>query len=159
MKFKKGQIEGVELRPFRKHIDDRGWLTELFRQDEVDPKLHPVMAYASVARQGVCRGPHEHAGQADFFCFIGPSTFKVVLWDNRKKSPTYENRMVIFAGEENPAAVLVPEGVVHAYLNIGGKDGLVINCPNRLFMGKERKEPVDEIRHEADPNTPFQVDF
>ena len=157
--FKKGPIEGVILRPFRKYLDERGWLAELFRQDELDPKLYPVMSYASLTRPGVCRGPHEHEGQTDYFCFLGPSTFKVVLWDNRKGIATFRNRMVVFAGEDNPSAVVVPEGVVHAYKNVGGKDGLVINLPNRLFMGPGRKEAVDEIRHEADPNTLFQVDF
>ena len=157
--FKKGPIDGVVIRPFRKHLDDRGWLAELFRQDEIDPKLYPVMTYASMTRPGICRGPHEHVEQADYFCFFGPSTFKIVLWDNRKRCPTFQNRMVVYAGEDNPALVIVPEGVVHAYKNVGGKDGLVINCPNRLFMGEERKKPIDEIRHEGDPNTPFNVDF
>ena len=61
-------------------------------------------------------------------------------------------------GEENPLFVLVPKGVVHAYKNVGKTDGLVINCPNRLYAGWERKEPVDEIRHEEDDGAPFRLD-
>ena len=34
------------------------------------------------------------------------------------------------------------------YQNIGDADGIVINCPNRLYSGAGRKEEVDEIRHE-----------
>ena len=58
----------------------------------------------------------------------------------------------------NPQTVVVPKGVVHAYQNIGEKDGIVINCPNRLYMGEKRGDSVDEIRHEDDPNTIFRMD-
>jgi len=34
----------------------------------------------------------------------------------------------------------------------------VINCPNRLYAGEGRREPVDEIRHEDDANTIFRMD-
>jgi dTDP-4-dehydrorhamnose 3,5-epimerase len=66
--------------------------------------------------------------------------------------------MVVVAGEDQPSIVIVPEGVVHAYKNIGDKDGLVINCPNRLFMGPGKKEPVDEVRYENDADSPFKVE-
>jgi hypothetical protein len=49
-------------------------------------------------------------------------------------------------------------GVAHAYRNVGSKEGIVFNCPNRLYRGRGTKEPVDEIRHEDDPRTPFQLD-
>jgi dTDP-4-dehydrorhamnose 3,5-epimerase len=155
--FVKGPIEGVTVRPLRKFVDDRGWLAELFRSDEVAPEFLPAMAYVSVAEPGVTRGPHEHADQADLFCFVGPSNFKLRLWDNRESSPTYGRSMTIYAGADSPASVLVPRGVVHAYRNVGSVPGTVINCPNRLYMGEGRREPVDEIRHEQDPDTPYTV--
>jgi dTDP-4-dehydrorhamnose 3,5-epimerase len=46
---------------------------------------------------------------------------------------------------------------VHAYQNVGEFDGIVINCPNRLYMGQGRSEQVDEIRHEDDPETIFRM--
>ena len=157
-RFKKGLIEGVEVRKIKKFVDERGWLAELFRTDEATPKLMPAMCYASISRPGVQRGPHEHVDQTDWFCFLGPSNFLVVLWDNRQASATFNHRMRFVVGEDDPAVVIVPEGVVHGYRNVGGKDGLVTNLPNRLFMGENRKQPIDEIRHEDDPNTIFQMD-
>jgi hypothetical protein len=41
---------------------------------------------------------------------------------------------------------------------VGDKDGIVINCPNRLYMGPQRQEEIDEIRHEDDPATIFTMD-
>ncbi|OGQ51637.1 MAG: dTDP-4-dehydrorhamnose 3,5-epimerase [Deltaproteobacteria bacterium RIFCSPLOWO2_02_56_12] len=156
--FEEGVIQGVQVRPLKKHRDDRGWLMELFRADEIDQRIMPVMSYVSETLPGVTRGPHEHVDQTDFFCFVGPSTFRIVLWDNRPKSSSYWVRHEVLVGEENPCVVVVPEGIVHAYRNVGKKPGWVINYPNKLYAGNCRKELVDEIRHEADPNTPFRID-
>ena len=156
--FQEGQIHDVVVRPLRKFFDDRGWLTELFRHDEVDTEFLPVMSYISSTRPRVTRGPHEHVDQADMFCFIGPSNFKLRMWDNRSDSPTYRHVMTLIVGEDDPQVVIVPKGVVHAYQNIGERDGIVINCPNRLYKGEKRREEIDEIRHEDDPNTIFRMD-
>ncbi len=154
----KCDIEGVIVRELKRHADDRGWLVELFRHDELDSEFHPAMSYVSMTRPGIARGPHEHVDQADCFCFIGPSTFRLYLWDNRADSPTCETKVTLDLGESTPALVIVPKGVVHAYKNIGPGDGVVYNAPNRMFAGEGRKEPVDEIRHEDDPNTKYQLD-
>ena len=156
--FKEGPISGVVLWPLQRYRDERGWLIELFRQDELEPQYHPVMAYVSMTLPGVARGPHEHRDQADMFAFIGPSNFKLYLWDNRPESPTYGNRQALVVGADNPQAVLIPAGVTHAYKNVGEEPGVVFNAPNRLYRGPGRKEPVDEIRYEDDPDSPFVLD-
>ena len=154
-RFSEGEIKDVVVRKLKKFPDDRGWLTELFRKDEIDAEFLPAMAYISSTNPGVTRGPHEHRDQADFFCFIGPSNFKLRVWDNRKDSETFGSMMTMIVGEDNPAAVLIPAGVVHGYKNVGETDGIVINCPNRLYAGAGRKEEVDEIRHENDGESTF----
>ena len=158
MDIKKGPIEGVVVTAFRKFLDERGWLAELFRHDELPAEFHPAMAYASVTLPGVLRGPHEHVDQADLFTWVGPGDFKVTLWDNRADSPTYLNRMELGMGANNPGSILVPKGVVHGYRCISHEPGLVINCPNQLFMGEGKKFLIDEIRHEDDPANPFVRD-
>jgi dTDP-4-dehydrorhamnose 3,5-epimerase len=117
-----------------------------------------MMGYVSMTRPGVARGPHEHRAQTDLFCFLGPSTFRLYLWDNRPDSPSLGRKAIMDAGENERLMVLVPPGVVHAYVNIGEGDGLVFNSPNQLFRGPGRLEEVDEIRHETDPDSPFKID-
>ena len=75
------QMPGVIYRPLRRYEDQRGWLAEIFRQDEVAPEHLPVMAYISVTQPGVGRGPHAHQHQTDLFCFPGPGELKVILWE------------------------------------------------------------------------------
>jgi dTDP-4-dehydrorhamnose 3,5-epimerase len=158
MDFKKGPIEGVKIVPMRKFIDERGWLIETFRHDEVDPTYHPVMGYTSLTLPETVRGPHEHVEQSDLFVFMGPGNFKIWLWDNRKNSPTFWNRQVFFGGQDYPLQVLVPPGVVHAYKNVSNHDSVVHNYPNQLYAGKDKKFPVDEIRHEKDESTVFKTE-
>ena len=155
--FKQGAIRDV-VKDLRKYVDERGWLAELFRHDELTAEFHPQMGYISQSEPHVQRGPHEHVEQADFLCFIGPSNFKMRLWDNRHESETYEHVMTLYVGADSPKSVLVPKGVVHAYRNIGHSVGIVINFPNQMFMGAGRKDEVDEIRHEDDPHTIFRLD-
>jgi dTDP-4-dehydrorhamnose 3,5-epimerase len=158
MSFTDGVIEGIEFRELSKFDDARGWLMEVYRADEIDKGYLPAMTYISVTHPGVVRGPHEHNGQADLFCFPGPSTFKIYTWDNRKDSKSYKTRQVLTAGIETPAILIVPAGIVHAYKNIGEVDGLVINCPNRLFKGEGRASEIDEVRYEDVEDSPFVLD-
>ena len=154
----KCDIEGVILRELKRYADRRGWLVELFRHDELDEEYYPVMSYVSMTEPGVARGPHEHVDQADYFCFIGPSTFRLYLWDNRPDSPTYGLKARFELGEKRPTMAIVPRGIVHAYKNIGTCDGIVYNSPNRLYAGAGKVERIDEIRHEDDPDSPFRLD-
>lgn len=157
--FTKGKIKDVVVYPIKKFVDERGWLAELFRRDEISEEFYPQMAYVSVTEPNVQRGPHEHEDQADLFCFIGAGNFKLRLWDNRENSPTFRNVMTMFVGADNPQAVIIPKGVVHAYKNVSATEkGVVINCPNRLYMGEGKNEEIDEIRHEDDPDTIFRMD-
>lgn len=150
--FVDGEIEGVEIRPLKFFHDQRGWLVEIFRHDGLEQDRWPVMLYVSSTLPGVARGPHEHHDQTDGFAFVGPSDFRLWLWDARPDSPTHGHRKVVTLGASAPAAVWIPPGVVHAYRNVGEIPGLVFNAPNRLYAGWGKKEPVDEIRHEdAEP--------
>ncbi len=159
MDFRKGPIDGVRLIELTKHLDARGFLVETYRTDELPEGMRPVMSYVSYTEPGVARGPHEHVRQTDIFSFLGPANFQIWLWDNRRESSSYGNRVILYAGEDRPLTLLVPPGVVHAYRNISRTTrGMVLNYPDALYAGWGKKEPVDEIRHE-DERDVFYEDF
>jgi dTDP-4-dehydrorhamnose 3,5-epimerase len=153
--FREGLIHGVVICPLKQHEDARGWLIELYREDELDLACHPVMAYVSETLPGVVRGPHEHREQTDCFAMVGPGDFKLYLWDTRPDSPSVGHKHVLLAGATNRVLVTVPPGVVHAYRNVSQVPGWVFNAPNRLYAGPGKREPVDEVRHEDLPESPF----
>lgn len=146
-------MEGVTIQELSQFHDQRGWLVEIFREDET--VFRPAMSYVSVTKPGIARGPHEHMEQSDYFCFLG--TFRLYLWDNRKDSKTYQKKLV-FDTRGRPFTAIVPPQVVHAYKNTGNEDGIVINLPDRLFKGKGKISEVDEVRYENDPESPFRLD-
>ena len=149
-------IESVIVKELKKNEDARGWLTEIYRNDEVN--YTPVMSYVSVTKPGVSRGPHEHKEQSDLFVFLGPGKFRLYLWDNRKESPTHGEKMELEGGEDKQIAVIVPPGVVHGYKCISDTDAWSINLPDKLYAGHGKKDPVDEMRWEKDPASPFKID-
>jgi dTDP-4-dehydrorhamnose 3,5-epimerase len=157
-RFENGPIDGVTIRPLMPHKDQRGWLAELYREDELSPSQHPVMAYVSETLPGVARGPHEHVDQTDYFAFVGPGEFMLYLWDARPSSPTRGHCLKVAAGQSNRQSVIVPPGVIHAYKNIGATPGWVFNAPNRLYAGPGKRSPVDEIRHEDRADSPYRLD-
>jgi|SRR5690554_3649078 dTDP-4-dehydrorhamnose 3,5-epimerase len=158
MKFKRGDIDGVIIQKLTVHNDERGFLVEIYRSDNLPEGLNPEMGYVSFTKPGIFRGPHEHLYQTDIFCFIGPGSFRAKLWDNRENSKTRNNCIEIIGGEDNPILLIVPAQVVHGYKNISTEQGMVINCPNQLYKGWQKKEEVDEIRHE-DYRDEFYLDF
>jgi dTDP-4-dehydrorhamnose 3,5-epimerase len=151
----KTQIDGVVFFDLEKNEDQRGWLLELFRNDCTLPQNHPVMAYISQTNPGVVRGPHEHKSQSDFFFFIGPGNFELILWERLGPITPYEERHLV--GESNPKGVIIPPGIIHAYKNVSNYPGIVFNAPNSLFAGPGKCYPIDEIRHEEDSASFFII--
>ena len=50
-----GEIDGVRFGQLQLYHDQRGWLAEMFRCDEMVPELQPVMAYISQSEPGLLR--------------------------------------------------------------------------------------------------------
>jgi len=154
MDWKDGTIHGVEVTELTVNEDDRGHLIELYRTDEINPRC--TMGYFSATKPGVVRGPHEHEYQTDVFVFF--AGFEVFLWDNRKEAETFGVRQKICV-TDGAVRVIVPPGVVHGYKCVITEDrvGVSMNFPDRLYAGWGKDKPVDEIRHEQDPFSPYTL--
>jgi dTDP-4-dehydrorhamnose 3,5-epimerase len=148
-------IEGVIIKKLNKYNDERGWLAEFFRNDEWD--LEPAMGYVSLTNPGISRGPHEHVYQSDCFVFVGPGSFELYLWDRRDDSATKGESMREVFGKDNPAAIIVPPGVVHGYKCVSAEPGFCINLPDKLYKGRGKAEEVDEIRWEEKEESPYKI--
>ena len=147
-------IDGVIIKPIEKFSDNRGWLAEFFRTDEMTYSL--AMGYVSQTQPGITRGPHEHKNQSDYFVFI-VGKFRLYLWDNRPGAKNYRVLETYDVGEDQACGVIVPPGVVHAYQCISDQPGLTINLPDQLYKGENKTEEIDEIRWEAMADSPFKI--
>ena len=101
-------VDGVELIPLRRHVDDRGWFMELRRDSRLP---HPmVQTNASFSQAGTIRGLHYHArGQDDLFVCLSGRARVVVL--DRETGGT----QVVDIGDDNPVGVLVPGHHAHGF--------------------------------------------
>lgn len=147
-------IKDVIIKNINKYEDQRGWLAEIFRQDEVDYRAE--MAYVSLTKPGVIRGPHEHKFQSDCFVFIGPGDFELHLWD-RRENETKDEYYKAVVGQSNPCLVIVPPGVVHGYKCVSENDAYCLNLPDKLYRGVGKTEEVDEIRWETQEDSPYKI--
>lgn len=150
----KSDIEGVDVTVLERHMDERGYLAELFRVD-IDQWL-PLMAYASYTLPGKSRGPHEHKVQTDRMVLSGGGGSRLYLWDNRPGSKTFKVHQVVELIQM--VMVVIPPGVVHGYkCESGGMGLMVINLPDRLYRGTAKLDEVDEIRWENVKENPFRM--
>jgi dTDP-4-dehydrorhamnose 3,5-epimerase len=125
-------IHGAQLRYATTHVHEHGSLTEIF-----NPAwgFHPdplVFLYQFSISPGRIRGWVVHYEQEDRI-FVSLGKVKVVLYDDRPSSPTYKQINEIFLSEHNRALLTYPAHVYHAIQNIGDKEALLINLPNKPY--------------------------
>jgi dTDP-4-dehydrorhamnose 3,5-epimerase len=141
-------IEGVIRRDAVTHPDERGTLTEVFNPawDLSDEPL--VYVYQVTIRPGEVKGWVVHAEQDDRL-FFSTGDVKVVLFDDRPDSETFEQLNVLYFGESRRGLLRIPRGVYHAVQNVGLHDALFVNCPTAPYRHEapdKRRLPLDTDR-------------
>jgi dTDP-4-dehydrorhamnose 3,5-epimerase len=110
-------IEGVQIFEIKKNVDDRGFLAEIWRDSRLK-NFSPRQLNFTVAHPGVIKAFHFHEKQQDLW-FATSGNLEAVLFDRRKKSPTFGETQKIILGEFHSAAILIPVGVAHGYRVLG----------------------------------------
>jgi len=137
-------IQDVLVTPLRQIADERGKIMHMLRCDAPHfTKFGEV--YFSTAYPGVIKGWHEHTKQTQNYAVI-QGMIKLVLYDNRSDSPTYQTLMELFIGEDNYQLVTIPTGVINGYKAIGNKTALVANCADLVHEPNEmlRYDPIGD---------------
>jgi dTDP-4-dehydrorhamnose 3,5-epimerase len=125
-------IDGVLRRRAVTQIDERGTLCEI-----LDGRwgIHPapiVSVYQFTIRPGKIKGWHVHRLHDDRI-FISRGEIKVVLFDARPESPTYELLNEIPRTDLERDLMVIPAGVFHAHQNVGSEDALLVSMPTRAY--------------------------
>lgn len=143
-------IEGVKIKKLKVIPDERGRLMEILRNDdECFEKFGQV--YMTTNYPGVVKAWHYHKIQTDnVTCAHG--MLKVVLYDDREKSPTKGEVNEFFVGMHNPTLITIPPGVYHGWKNIGENEAIAISAPTEAYNYQQPDEyrlPYD------DPKIPY----
>jgi dTDP-4-dehydrorhamnose 3,5-epimerase len=133
-------IQDVVSKKLVKHHDDRGFFMEILRDDDLLLKKFGQFSI-SLTYPGVIKAFHYHKLQDDLW-FFPVGNAQIVLYDIRDNSPTKGETNVFYMGEQNPALLYIPVGVVHGYRVLG-------NVPVMItYMTSESYQPgkPDEYR-------------
>jgi dTDP-4-dehydrorhamnose 3,5-epimerase len=127
-----GAIDGVHIKELVRHPDDRGFFTEILRDD--DGLLRRFgQASLSMTYPGVIKAFHYHKRQDDLW-FFPVGSAQVVLYDLRPGSKTQGLTQVLYAGEDHPILIVVPVGVAHGYRVLGPKPLMIVYFTTESYV-------------------------
>jgi dTDP-4-dehydrorhamnose 3,5-epimerase len=162
VKARELSVPGAFELTFTTHGDDRGRFWESFRSDEVERAVgrpFPVaQANTSVSRRGVLRGIHfadVPAGQGKYISVSQGRIWDVVV-DLRVGSPRFGRWDAVELGEQEPRAVLIPEGCGHGFLALEDDTAVTYLLTDIYRPGREHEvhpfDPDLAIRWPIDPS-------
>lgn len=124
-------IEGVKIKKLKVIPDERGRLMEILRaDDEVFEKFGQV--YMTTTYPGVVKGWHFHKVQSDnVACMQG--MIKLVLYDQREGSPTFNDITELYLGVHNSILVHIPPEVCHGWMCVSCEEAIIINIPTEPY--------------------------
>jgi len=125
-------IDGVQVRYAFTHADERGSTTELYNPSWGVMFEPLVYAYEFTIRPGVAKGWIVHKLQTDRI-FLLRGAVRIVLYDDRPESRTYQMINQLTLTEQNRGLVTYPAGLYHAVQNVGATEALLLNMPTRPY--------------------------
>jgi len=106
--------------------DQRGWLTEILRPEDVDKTLFGQIMLTT-AYPGKAKGNHYHERKREWYCVIaGKGLLKVI---DRKTRQIEE----IVMDAENPVLVEIPTGSLHTITNMGNCEMILLTYTDEPF--------------------------
>ena len=113
-------IKGVKLIPVGQHTDQRGSLSVLASKGRSDaPNVKEIQeVYISTSPElGTIRAEHKHERLDEYFIILDGSA-KFVLVDDRKNSPSFQQKNIFFLYSKYPFALFVPSEIYHAFITL-----------------------------------------
>jgi len=129
-----GRIEGVMIKTFLKHADQRGYFIEQLKRGDLDDQGRPFLPEAPFAQMSrslayarggnppeLIKAFHWHERQWDYWDIVAGNA-RVVLVDLREGSPTEGVVQTLMLGENAPRMVAIPPLVAHGYQAVDLRD-------------------------------------
>lgn len=119
-------ITGVKIKKLKKIPDERGMIVHMLRNDDKEFEKFGEI-YFSFIYPGVVKAWHLHKKKTLNYAVI-KGMAKIVLFDDRKNSPTRGQLMEIFTGDANYCLVTVPPKVWNGIKAVGKETAILANC-------------------------------
>lgn len=138
-------IEGIVIKEIKKFVDERGFFSELMRDDWKDLLFDDKIDQfnLSFSYPNIVRAWHRHLkGQIDYFICIS-GAIKVCAYDDRADSESFGELDEIILSEENLRVARIPGILWHGYKAIGTKPIKMLYGVNKLY---NYNDPDEERR-------------
>jgi len=133
-------LDGILIKPLERHIDDRGFFTELMRLDwkEILGDENFVQVNFSMSYPGIIRAWHRHLrGQIDYFMVL-KGALKLCVYDEK----TQELDEIV-SSELELKIVRVPGHYWHGFKVVSNEPAFLVYFANRLY---DYENPDEERR-------------
>jgi len=143
-------IEGIRVKEFSLHVDERGFFTEILRDDWNDFLQGDsiIQLNLSYSYPGIVRAWHQHIrGQNDYFICIN-GALKICAYDDRVDSETCGELDEIIISSETFRIVRIPGILWHGYKAIGDIPFKILCGVNKLY---DYENPDEKRRPWNDP--------
>jgi dTDP-4-dehydrorhamnose 3,5-epimerase len=134
---RRGPLEGVMIKSFQVHADQRGYFLEQLKRGDLDDEGRPFLPEQSFAQMSrslayarggnppeLIKAFHWHRRQWDYWDIVKGNA-RVVLVDLRPDSPTKGKTQVVTAGQNSPKMIAIPPLVAHGYQGLDLQDVLL----------------------------------
>ncbi|WP_336209673.1 dTDP-4-dehydrorhamnose 3,5-epimerase family protein [Nonomuraea sp. LPB2021202275-12-8] len=139
-------IDGAWYHTPRVHTDPRGAFHEAFKSADLPHGFELAQVNCSVSSRGALRGVHfadVPPGQAKYVMCTNGSVMDVVV-DLRAGSPTFGRWEAMTLDDQTHRAVLIAEGLGHAFLALSDQATVVYLCSQPYAPGREHGvHPLD----------------
>jgi dTDP-4-dehydrorhamnose 3,5-epimerase len=134
-------IEGVQVIPLSRIPDERGTIFHMLRRTDPHFIEFGEIYFTSIYRD-VVKGWHRHRLMTlNYACIAG--RIKLVLYDDRRESPTRGGLMERFLGPDDYSLVVIPPGIWTGFKGMA-ELSLVANCATHPHdpSNTERIDPI-----------------
>jgi len=137
-------IDGVVITPLKQIPDERGKIMHMLRVDDPHFKKFGEI-YFSCIHPGAIKAWHRHKEMTLNYA-VPYGKIKLVLYDDRKNSPTHGEVMEFFLGPDNYILITTPPMVWNGFKGVGTETSIVANCATHPHNPEEieRIDPFDD---------------
>ncbi len=125
-------IHGVAVKEVRNVPKNNGMLTEIWRQDWGLDSVALSQVFQNLIEGNAVTSWHVHRVTTDRI-FVNHGLMKLVLYDGRRGSPTFDLINEFRIGLVRPALVVVPPGVWHLVQNLTATPSMLLNLVDRAY--------------------------
>jgi dTDP-4-dehydrorhamnose 3,5-epimerase len=125
-------LDGVTVVEVKNVMSNRGFLTEIYRDDWQVDTAGVAQVFQTVLEPGAVSAWHAHGETTDRL-FVSLGQMLIVLYDARRDSPSHGRLNQFRFGSVRPALVTVPVGVWHGVQNIASAPSVLLNLVSHAY--------------------------